>query len=47
MANYGRLSNRSLEDMLAGARVEVADYKRYAGDFVLWKPSSDAGHMRF
>ena len=41
MANYGRLSNRSLEDMLAGARVEVADYKRYAGDFVLWKPSSD------
>ena len=29
MANYGRLSNRSLEDMLAGARVEVAGYKRY------------------
>lgn len=41
MADYGRLSNRNLEDMLAGARVEVADYKRYAGDFVLWKPSSD------
>jgi cysteinyl-tRNA synthetase len=38
---YGRLSNRSLDDMLAGARVEVADYKRDAGDFVLWKPSSD------
>jgi cysteinyl-tRNA synthetase len=41
MADYGRLSNRSLEDMLAGARVEVADYKKYAGDFVLWKPSSN------
>ncbi|MBL4827686.1 MAG: cysteine--tRNA ligase [Spongiibacteraceae bacterium] len=40
MDGYGRLSNRSLEDMLAGARVEVADYKKYAGDFVLWKPSS-------
>ncbi len=41
MKDYGALSNRSLEDMLDGARVEVADYKRYAGDFVLWKPSSD------
>jgi cysteinyl-tRNA synthetase len=41
MADYGALSKRSLEDMLAGARVEVADYKRYAGDFVLWKPSSE------
>lgn len=41
MNNYGKLSNRSLEDMLAGARVEVAPYKKYAGDFVLWKPSSD------
>lgn len=41
MANYGELSNRSLDDMLAGARVEVADYKRDAGDFVLWKPSAD------
>ncbi len=41
MKDYGRLSNRSLEDMLAGARVEVADYKQYAGDFVLWKPSND------
>ncbi len=38
---YGELSNRSLEDMLAGARVEVAPYKKYAGDFVLWKPSTD------
>lgn len=40
MPSYGELSNRSLEDMLAGARVEVAPYKRYAGDFVLWKPSA-------
>jgi len=40
MDAYGKLSNRSLDDMLAGARVEVADYKKYAGDFVLWKPSS-------
>lgn len=39
--DYGKLSNRSLDDMLDGARVEVAPYKRYAGDFVLWKPSSD------
>jgi cysteinyl-tRNA synthetase len=37
---YGALSGRSLEDMRAGARVEVAPYKRDAGDFVLWKPSS-------
>jgi cysteinyl-tRNA synthetase len=41
MADYGKLSNRSLEDMIAGARVEVAPYKKYAGDFVLWKPSAD------
>ena len=41
MADYGALSGRSLEDMLAGARVEVAEYKQYAGDFVLWKPSAD------
>lgn len=41
MDDYGKLSNRSLEDMLDGARVEVAPYKRYAGDFVLWKPSSN------
>jgi cysteinyl-tRNA synthetase len=39
MKDYGRLSNRSLEDMEAGARVEVAPYKRDAMDFVLWKPS--------
>lgn len=40
MADYGQLSNRSLADMLEGARVEVAPYKKYAGDFVLWKPST-------
>lgn len=39
--HYGELSNRSLDDMLAGARVEVASYKRNPGDFVLWKPSDD------
>ncbi|MBS0225774.1 MAG: cysteine--tRNA ligase, partial [Proteobacteria bacterium] len=38
---YGKLSRRDPEDMLAGARVEVAPYKRDPGDFVLWKPSSD------
>jgi cysteinyl-tRNA synthetase len=37
---YGKLSGRSTEEMLAGARVEVAPYKRDAGDFVLWKPST-------
>jgi cysteinyl-tRNA synthetase len=39
-ANYGALSRRSTDDMIAGARVEVAPYKKYAGDFVLWKPAS-------
>ena len=38
-AAYGRLSGRSPDELLAGARVEVAPYKRDAGDFVLWKPS--------
>jgi cysteinyl-tRNA synthetase len=37
---YGKLSNRDKDEMLSGARVEVADYKKYPGDFVLWKPSS-------
>jgi cysteinyl-tRNA synthetase len=37
---YGKLSRRDPDDMLAGARVEVAPYKRNAGDFVLWKPST-------
>lgn len=40
-AGYGKLSRRDPEDMLAGARVEVAPYKRNPGDFVLWKPSTD------
>lgn len=39
-ASYGELSNRRREDMLAGARVEVAPYKKDAADFVLWKPSA-------
>jgi cysteinyl-tRNA synthetase len=39
-AEYGSLARRAREDMLAGARVEIAPYKRDAGDFVLWKPSS-------
>ncbi|RGP54309.1 cysteine--tRNA ligase [Pseudomonas abyssi] len=38
-ADYGQLSGRSPQDMLAGARVEVAPYKRDPMDFVLWKPS--------
>jgi len=38
-ADYGSLSRRSLDDMIAGARVEVAPYKRHPADFVLWKPS--------
>ncbi|MEA9731141.1 cysteine--tRNA ligase [Xanthomonas campestris] len=40
-ADYGKLSRRDPDEMLAGARVEVAPYKRDPGDFVLWKPSSD------
>ncbi len=40
MAGYGQLSNRKVEDMIAGARVEVASYKKDPMDFVLWKPSS-------
>jgi cysteinyl-tRNA synthetase len=39
MPDYGRLANRSLEEMEAGARVEVAPYKKGPMDFVLWKPS--------
>ncbi|WP_434287313.1 cysteine--tRNA ligase [Celeribacter sp. SCSIO 80788] len=39
--DYGKLSGRSIDDMIAGARVEVAPYKRNPMDFVLWKPSSD------
>jgi len=39
-AEYGKLSRRPLDEMIAGARVEVAPYKRDPMDFVLWKPSS-------
>ena len=39
--NYGALSGRTVDDMIAGSRVEVAPYKRNPMDFVLWKPSSD------
>jgi len=39
-AGYGELSKRDTREMLAGARVEVAPYKKDAGDFVLWKPST-------
>lgn len=39
MPNYGSLSGRSMKEMLAGARIEVADYKKNPADFILWKPS--------
>ena len=39
MPGYGYLSGRSMKEMLAGARIEVADYKKNPADFVLWKPS--------
>lgn len=39
-ASYGSLSGRTPDDLLAGARVEIAPYKRHPGDFVLWKPST-------
>ena len=41
MPDYGKLSGRNRDEMIAGARVEVAPYKRDPSDFVLWKPSSD------
>jgi cysteinyl-tRNA synthetase len=41
MSDYGQLSRRSLDEMIAGARVDVAPYKRDAMDFVLWKPSKE------
>ena len=40
-AEYGRLSGRERDELIAGARVEVAPYKRDPADFVLWKPSSE------
>ncbi|HTQ14175.1 MAG TPA: cysteine--tRNA ligase [Rhizomicrobium sp.] len=39
--DYGKLSRRSLDDMIAGARVDVAPYKENPMDFVLWKPSDE------
>ncbi len=39
-ADYGKLSRRDEQSLMAGARVEVAPYKKHAGDFVLWKPST-------
>ena len=42
MSDYGRLSRRPLDEMIAGARVDVAPYKKGDMDFVLWKPSSDS-----
>ncbi len=39
--DYGKLSGRNIDDMIAGARVEVAPYKKNPTDFVLWKPSLD------
>jgi cysteinyl-tRNA synthetase len=41
MPDYGRLSKRPLDEMIAGARVDVAPYKRHDQDFVLWKPSKE------
>jgi cysteinyl-tRNA synthetase len=40
MAEYGQLSRRTLDEMIAGARIEVAPYKKHAADFVMWKPSA-------
>ena len=40
MPDYGKLSNRTLDEMIAGARIEVASYKKDPSDFILWKPSS-------
>jgi len=39
--DYGKLSNKKLEDLIAGSRVEVSDNKKNSEDFVLWKPSLD------
>jgi len=40
-AAYGKLSGRSVKEMIAGARVEVAPFKKHPADFVLWKPSTE------
>jgi cysteinyl-tRNA synthetase len=41
MPKYGFLSGRSMKEMVAGARIEVADYKKNPADFILWKPSTE------
>lgn len=47
-ANYGELSKRSMDEMISGARVEVAPFKKNPTDFVLWKPAkSHEGHCSF
>jgi cysteinyl-tRNA synthetase len=38
---YGQLSGRKLDDLIAGSRIEVGSYKKHPGDFVLWKPADD------
>ena len=45
MPHYGALSGRNRDDMIAGARVEVAPYKRDPADFVLWKPAGDHARL--
>jgi len=40
-SDYGKLSNKKLEDLVAGSRVEISDNKKNSGDFVLWKPSNN------
>jgi cysteinyl-tRNA synthetase len=40
-SDYGKLSRQPMEDMIAGARVDVAPYKQHPADFVLWKPSKE------
>ena len=39
--DYGKLSNKKIEDLISGSRVEVSSNKKNAEDFVLWKPSSE------
>jgi len=40
-SDYGKLSNKNLEDLIAGSRVEISDNKKNSEDFVLWKPSNN------
>ena len=39
--DYGKLSNKKLDELISGARVEVSENKKNPADFVLWKPSSE------